>query len=283
MNLIEMALADLSGAETFPLDALMTLRQKWSDARGPLLAALNAFASGADRSPENAEKVFFGLHLMAEKRESEAWAPLLAVAMEGEALYDMIGDATSETLPAILLSLYSGDLAGLKTLVEAPGADEWGRVAALECLCALAAQGDLPLEDAKSYLAQGYETLQPREAHPIWYGWQGCVALLGLSELEPSVARAFRQGLVDKNVLSFEDFQAELRANRATSDRRELFAERGIKPIDDALDALSAFEEDEDEGEPVAPVENKFRDVGRNDPCPCGSGKKFKKCCLVGE
>ncbi len=22
-----------------------------------------------------------------------------------------------------------------------------------------------------------------------------------------------------------------------------------------------------------------FRDVGRNDPCPCGSGKKFKKCC----
>ena len=20
--------------------------------------------------------------------------------------------------------------------------------------------------------------------------------------------------------------------------------------------------------------------VGRNDPCPCGSGKKFKRCCL---
>jgi preprotein translocase subunit SecA len=22
-------------------------------------------------------------------------------------------------------------------------------------------------------------------------------------------------------------------------------------------------------------------DVGRNDPCPCGSGKKLKKCCLL--
>lgn len=21
--------------------------------------------------------------------------------------------------------------------------------------------------------------------------------------------------------------------------------------------------------------------VGRNDPCPCGSGKKFKRCCFV--
>ncbi|WP_295815019.1 SEC-C metal-binding domain-containing protein, partial [uncultured Nitratireductor sp.] len=23
--------------------------------------------------------------------------------------------------------------------------------------------------------------------------------------------------------------------------------------------------------------------VGRNDPCPCGSGKKYKKCCLQAE
>ncbi len=23
--------------------------------------------------------------------------------------------------------------------------------------------------------------------------------------------------------------------------------------------------------------------VGRNEPCPCGSGKKFKKCCLWGQ
>ncbi len=22
--------------------------------------------------------------------------------------------------------------------------------------------------------------------------------------------------------------------------------------------------------------------VGRNDPCPCGSGRKFKKCCGAG-
>ncbi|WP_448126815.1 SEC-C metal-binding domain-containing protein [Salinicola sp. NYA28a] len=30
--------------------------------------------------------------------------------------------------------------------------------------------------------------------------------------------------------------------------------------------------------EPQAPVRNAFKDVGRNDPCPCGSGRKFKKC-----
>lgn len=28
------------------------------------------------------------------------------------------------------------------------------------------------------------------------------------------------------------------------------------------------------------PQTNPYKDVGRNDPCPCGSGRKFKKCCL---
>jgi preprotein translocase subunit SecA len=28
---------------------------------------------------------------------------------------------------------------------------------------------------------------------------------------------------------------------------------------------------------------NKMKKVGRNDPCPCGSGKKYKKCCGSGE
>lgn len=28
----------------------------------------------------------------------------------------------------------------------------------------------------------------------------------------------------------------------------------------------------------TGPLKNPYKDVGRNDPCPCGSGKKFKKC-----
>jgi uncharacterized protein len=32
--------------------------------------------------------------------------------------------------------------------------------------------------------------------------------------------------------------------------------------------------------EPGIPVRRSSPDVGRNDPCPCGSGKKYKHCCL---
>ncbi len=34
------------------------------------------------------------------------------------------------------------------------------------------------------------------------------------------------------------------------------------------------------EGKQNAPVRHDMPKVGRNDPCPCGSGKKYKKCCL---
>ena len=33
---------------------------------------------------------------------------------------------------------------------------------------------------------------------------------------------------------------------------------------------------------PKAPTVRKSKKVGRNDPCPCGSGKKYKKCCGKG-
>lgn len=31
-----------------------------------------------------------------------------------------------------------------------------------------------------------------------------------------------------------------------------------------------------------SPIVPGIAKVGRNDPCPCGSGRKFKKCCYAG-
>ena len=30
---------------------------------------------------------------------------------------------------------------------------------------------------------------------------------------------------------------------------------------------------------PVLPLKRRSEKIGRNDPCPCDSGRKFKKCC----
>lgn len=45
-----------------------------------------------------------------------------------------------------------------------------------------------------------------------------------------------------------------------------------------------AGEREEDEVKPKdverSPIVSPDPKVGRNDPCPCGSGKKYKKCCM---
>jgi len=46
------------------------------------------------------------------------------------------------------------------------------------------------------------------------------------------------------------------------------------------------MKEDEDGIFPAGPGETYLRSgpkIGRNDPCPCGSGKKYKKCCMSNE
>ncbi len=56
--------------------------------------------------------------------------------------------------------------------------------------------------------------------------------------------------------------------------RREFFAADNTKALDALMDARLEQLPDE---RLVRRVK-----VGRNSPCPCGSGRKFKKCCITG-
>ena len=50
-----------------------------------------------------------------------------------------------------------------------------------------------------------------------------------------------------------------------------------LNDVDDADDAMAS---PATLMQPVAPIRNESQRVGRNEPCPCGSGRKYKKCCL---
>ncbi len=56
--------------------------------------------------------------------------------------------------------------------------------------------------------------------------------------------------------------------------------------VNGAADALADVDCDSDPwmgGLEGIPYVRETPRIGRNDPCPCGSGKKYKKCCLRGE
>jgi hypothetical protein len=58
--------------------------------------------------------------------------------------------------------------------------------------------------------------------------------------------------------------------------RKNWYRTNGFLPSLDEFD----LDDEEELDEPSPDTVVRHTHVGRNDPCPCGSGKKFKKCCL---
>jgi len=62
----------------------------------------------------------------------------------------------------------------------------------------------------------------------------------------------------------------------ATEERGQIIAP---KPTADGATSTPASPQTSTTGHVVKPVTSSANTPGRNDPCPCGSGKKYKKCC----
>ena len=128
-------------------------------------------------------------------------------------------------------------------------------------------------------------TLGPRLAT---LRWEDCVRLstdrrcyvLHFSRDEFLVVprRAFRN---ERRDAAFRDLVTScMRGARGASDdaATESAAAEPEQPAAEAEEAAPApAPEAEANPAPSEPVK-----AGRNDPCPCGSGKKYKKCCLGG-
>ena len=288
-----------SAGYDLPREALQWTLDNWDEAAPELLRTLGQFTSGADRSDEAASAVFFVLHLAGEKQDTRVFPLLCRLALDGEAIEQALGDGTTTTFKRLLISTYNGDLDTLKAVIEATEADEFVRGAAFEALAYLTATGRILREETESYLLQLFDTLQPQHVSFVWSGWVIAVELLGFGALSDIVRQAFRRGLIDPLVMDYDHFRQQLGRTLADPERMVGFQRDKIGPLEDAIGELSswyAFSEAakrdqerrangvEDHLLPFAdtplPFVDPFKGVGRNDPCPCGSGKKFKKCCL---
>jgi hypothetical protein len=86
-------------------------------------------------------------------------------------------------------------------------------------------------------------------------------------EAAPVIERAFEADCVDITVMGdWEDVQIKL----------GLLDERETPPPNTVLGDLSGLWEEVWEKE----ARRRLREIGRNDPCWCGSGKKYKHCHL---
>jgi hypothetical protein len=166
--------------------------------------------------------------------------------------------------------------------------DEALRGTALEAWLPLLRHGHLRRETLLEALRRLQASLGPGPAWD-WTGWADTALTVAPREFEAEIRAAIRQGRLDPSdwmneedvdgavALGWEGQQAQLAEDRryeAFDLERALAHEEWFWQEPDLAPELPADLQVDGRGA----ARRGASKVGRNEPCPCGSGKKFKKC-----
>ncbi|MGE0424000.1 MAG: DUF1186 domain-containing protein [Reyranellaceae bacterium] len=274
----------------FPREALLAATANRATIAPRLIAEIDRYVAAPDDESNRPQRLFFAFHLLAEWREKAAYRPLCRLTrLEVDGFREVIGGALTETGPRVLASVFDGDPQPLYELIHDQGADEFARAMGCEALAMVSARGELPIGEAERFLRESFETLQPRDINFVWSGWQEAIGILGLESLAPLVRRAF-DSFIDPTWTEYKYFEKDLHDALATGLAAAKGSDRRRTLFDDTVAELSGwhcFSEAYQRERRLAasrpelqdePYVNPYRHVGRNDPCPCGSGLKFKRC-----
>ncbi|MBX2997792.1 MAG: DUF1186 domain-containing protein [Caldilineaceae bacterium] len=302
-------IAELSGAEGFfPREAMEAAIAQREEITPHLLDYLREVIDDSDSEYVEAIGPVMAIYLLAQFRETRAYPLLVEMASLPPDRVDVLfGEFITEGLGRALASVSGGEIAGIQQLIENEVAHEWVRVAGIEALETLLGQGFLSPEALHDYYQKLYTSLERVES-VLWSELVHSTAVLHFADLRPEVDRLFADGLIDL-MIDDANFVTSLFETDAEATFYEEIVDSPYRQlIDDAIGELeewAAFDEEEDDEEeydegfedflneltarPLPPIDEPDDEpvetfvrmgekIGRNDPCPCGSGKKYKQC-----
>ncbi len=287
---------ELTQAEGLPREALKAASAQRVEMVPVFLKEIEQYLALAPAARAKPTPLFFIFHLLGQWREKAAYRPLARLlSLPGNEVDAIFGDSITTTSHRIMAALFDCDPQPLCEIILDPSADEYLRASMIEALAMVTLRGELDRDLAGRFLRDAFIEMQPQAECYAWVGWQSAIAMLGLSDLKILVKKAFDRGFIDSHVLGFDDFEQDLKQGiehpgeplRPNDDEYTLFGDT-IGELSNWYCFTEQYNEDQERWRQQAdtnpilsqPYENPFKGVRRNDPCPCGSGKKFKKCCL---
>lgn len=249
---------------------------------------------------------FFALFLLTEFRAHEALPAILeAVTLPGELPFDLFGGGITEMLARVLAVLAGDRLDLLDELIGNRALNEYVRWEAAQAYEYLVRDGRVPLDEAvqhlRKHLAVAIAESDTDIAGPLICTLESLFPLGALQDaVLAEIEEAYRLNIADPGLIHLDDVKRA--AQRAESKRFEHLGPTAVEDTVEELRHWAAFNPHrdnlatmrptaaplsprvietprEDYGPPVGTIVLTGPHVGRNDPCPCGSGKKFKKCC----
>jgi hypothetical protein len=280
---------------THPLEALESADAHRGVLVQPLLEALEHGVAHPDTASEEEAQLFcYALYLLAKWRETRAYPLVIRwLSLSDAASTQLSGDVLTQDGARILAAVYDGDLEPIKRLVLNRDADEFSRGVAVAALALLAVWAEVSRDDIIDYFIWLAREGLEREPSYVWSALATESADIEALAVFPEIRGAYDDELIDPMTVGrseLGDVEASPRGNLL--DRMK----DRYPPIDDVAKATSWWarfgrlasnfraEElaraaaGELDGGPTEPYRAPQK-VGRNEPCPCGSRKKYKKCC----
>lgn len=292
----EEILAELSAVTvTVPAAALRAAVEHQEALTEPLLDALRRFVENTRNPAATCDEQHdaladMAMYLLPKFREVRAF-PLFAelCSLPEERGDYWLGDLLPQDFPSFLASTCGGDPAGAQRLAASDDLPLYARWTALDALLVLVACGAWPRQAMIDWLGALWPRWQANGPDADYTPLVNTACTLAASELLPLVREAYARGQVDPHYDRLESI--EDRCARAFSPDEDIPAgrrmvedpatqmewQRRFHPSPEDMDDDAFDDEDFLVEEPYV---RPFPKVGRNDPCPCGSGKKYKKCCM---
>jgi Protein of unknown function (DUF1186)/SEC-C motif len=297
---VQEILEQLTNDNGLPVEAIRAADADRAAVLPAFLQAVDDYVSADQAGRTRPWPIFFIFHLVGSWREKSGYRSLAKLlSLPGADLDYVLGGAITETTHRVMAAVFDGDPRPLYDVILNENADEFVRSRMLETLAMLALRGELTREEVARFLHVCFPKFRDEPGSFVWNGWQSAVAFLRLEEMKPLVEQAFDAQWIDPSWLEYRHFLEDFRiaveqpdAPFANPDEYALFGDT-IEELstwycfsERYLEAKKRHAErgterrtpmwGSDQGQAINP----FKNVGRNDPCPCGSGKKFKKCCL---
>lgn len=240
----------------------------------------------------------YALYALALFRETRAYPLLVRIfSRPGEFPFELAGDAVTQDLSRMLASVSGGDVSGMIALIENEQANEWVRSVAIDGMVGLVTSGQCTRTEIMAHILQFFHKLERKPGAP-WDGLANACADLWPQEAMEELRRAYADGLVDSRAIDWQDVEETLALGQQDAMQRARYRDPLITDLAKNMGWMQcfhdrarkyaeepAFGEQLFESLPSAYATTTIRrttpKVGRNEPCPCGSGRKFKKCCAL--
>ncbi len=247
----------------------------------------------------------YGIFLLAQFQDRDFFPRMMALAALPEDTLDfLIGDVLTEDLGSILYNTYNGDIKLLKQTIKKKKSSDFARAQMLDVMGQLYLDQKLDKQEWQDFLRELVYDKKDIGDY-IYTAVADMICRCHFTDMLLELRRLYQDGRVDEYAIG--KYDESLDKMFTYGDKEKRFCMERINVVK-ALRGWAMFEPSADDGADEAAKEDEksatqgildrklsgFMDefgggnpeqrrvvkIGRNDPCPCGSGKKYKQCCL---